>query len=246
MRALWTVLVALVLLHVLAALGGVGYLWASGRLDRDRVRGLVETFKLTIEEEKQQVAEAEALAEENRKKQAELARLEGLKRGPVTLADQLQTTHQDEDASLHKLNRMRREIGDLQRQVEIAKELIAKQRAGLEAERGAFDERVRRYKQMKEDGDFRRAVRMYESLKPKMAKRMFRNLLAAGEQRQVVNYLAAMKMRKAAGVLNEFKTPEEVAEATDLVRQLRERGLDPTGPGELASNIPVAGAGGAQ
>jgi hypothetical protein len=42
-----------------------------------------------------------------------------------------------------------------------------------------------------------------------------------------VDYLAAMQMRKAAGVLKEFKTPQEVAQASELLELLRRRGVDP-------------------
>ena len=242
MKTLWTAVTTVLILNVLALIGGIGILYATGRLDGDRVRGIVETLKMTIEEEDEQQALAGQLEEQNRLQAVEASRLNAVRHGPVTLADQLKTTHDSEDTSLHIANRMRRDIADLQRQVEIAKQLIAKQRETLTAEREAFDEMAKRHAEPKDDQDFRHAVAMYEKLKPKMAKQMFIRLLNDNKTQQVVNYLAAMKMRKAAAVLNEFKSPPEIVQATELIQQLRDRGMQPVTSADLATNQPKPGA----
>ncbi|NJL32148.1 MAG: hypothetical protein HC898_11290 [Phycisphaerales bacterium] len=65
---------------------------------------------------------------------------------------------------------------------------------------------------------FKLALQMYEQVRPKQGKQMMQELIVKGQMDQVVEYMAAMQLRKAAAILKEFKTPPEVAMATELVQ----------------------------
>ena len=90
----------------------------------------------------------------------------------------------------------------------------------------SFEQAVSREAKLKEDKDFQQTVKMYQQLKAKQVKQIFQQLLAQGMTGQVVEYLAAMQIRKAAAVIREFKSPNEVVQAANLLQSLRERGLD--------------------
>lgn len=228
MKSLWTALSLLLLLHAMALVGFVGWLKVSGRLDRQRLVRTREIYTLTLAQEKQQAEQATQLASETKAKALEAARLESIAaNGAVSLAERLKADQQADDMAMQRVERLQRDIADLRRQLVLAKDLLAKQKAELEAQRQEFEAAAKRERDLHDQADFQQAVQTYEQLKPRQVKEMFQTLIKEGKTRDVIDYLAAMQLRKAAAVLKEFKTPEEIPQATDLVQRLRERGVDP-------------------
>lgn len=228
-RPVLTAALILLLLHLLAAMGFVAWLAASGRVNHERIEQVVDTFKLTVEEEQRQQEEAARLAQEAAEKARQAAMLEAVADGPRTLQDRLAAQQQADELALHRVERLQRETDDLRRQIERAKEVIAKQKADLEAQRAAFDAYVQQELARRQDADFQQAVQMYEQLPPDQVKRMFQQLIAQGQIDQVVEYLAAMELRKAGKVIQAFETDQEVAQATQLLEMLRQREVYPPG-----------------
>lgn len=245
MKTLRAGLLLLLVLHLLAAAGFAAWLGTSGRLSRGRLKQTANLFKLTVAEEARQTDLAQKLEEETRAKAEDAARLERVGQGPPPLAERLAGDEQRQEIALQRVERMQREKEDLVRQLQAAKDLIAKQQADLEGQRREFAEARAAEVKLRDDRDFRQAVEMYEQLRPKQAKEMFQDLLRKKQEPQVVDYLAAMQLRKAAAVLKEFKTPEEVAQATGLVQRLRARGvevLSPSGPARTGMEAGAAGS----
>lgn len=238
MKSLLTAAVVLLILHLLAAVGFVAWLGASGRLNEQRARKVVDLFELTVAEQQRREQEAAQLAEETRAQAEQAARLEAVADGPRTMQDRLASEAQADALAMHRLERLQRETNDLRQQIERAKQLIADQKADLEAERAAFEEFLAERTDQLQDEDFQQTVQMYEQLKPDQAKQMFQQLMAAGETEQVVEYLAAMQLRKAGKVIQSFEGEAEIAQATQLLEMLRQRGVYPlpdvVGPDALA------------
>ncbi len=225
MKAIWTIIMTLLVINALAILGVVGWLYQDGRLNQGRIDKVRDIFELTIEEETLEKQQAQELAEKTRQQALEVARLESVSDGPVTLADRLVAEQQGDELAIQRVERLGREIQDLRRQLRLAKQLLTKQEEELATQRQAFEQAIEKQIKLQENQDFQQAVRMYQQVKPKQAKQMFQRLIQQGKQSQVVEYLAAMQLRKAAGVLKQFKSPQEIAQATDLLQQLRERGI---------------------
>lgn len=225
MKTAWTVISIVVLANMLALAGFVGWLRFTGRLDRARVNHLVEMFTLTVEQEVLEKEKAQALEEQAREQALQVARLESVGEGAVTLADRLHAQQQGSEAATLRVERMQREVHDLQRQLELTKQLLSKQRQELNDERKVFTEQARAADELRDDKNFQNALRMYEGVKPKQAKQMFQELMRRGMTDQVVDYLAAMQPRKAATVLKTFKSQVEIEQVADLVQRLRERGV---------------------
>lgn len=221
------IIMAAITINALALAGFVGWLHWSGRLNRDRVDRVVSTFKPTVEQEKKQQLEKEEKEAAEAKSKAELARMAKVSAGPLTLEDRIRSEAQSEDVAVQRLERLQRETADLRRQLEMAKQLVGTQKAELDAQKKAFAETVQRDEKLKADQSFQQTVEMYEQLKSTQVKEIFQNLLKQGKQAEVLDYIAAMQQRKAASVLKEFKTPQEIQVATDLMRRLRERGQAP-------------------
>jgi hypothetical protein len=228
MRTFWKALCLLLLINALALVGGLAWLKATGRLDRARAARVRDIFRLTIADEKAHEAASAQEAQVNHQKSVQAARLASVAiHGAVTIAQRLESERQGDEIAMQRVERLQRDIASLQQQLVLAKNLLAKQKADLEADRKAFEETRARQLKIQNDTDFQQAVQMYEQLPPKQAKDMFQQLITEGKKDQVIDYLAAMSLRKATSVLKAFKTVEETIVATDLVQRLRERGIDP-------------------
>lgn len=227
MKTLWNVFAIFLLLNVLALAGFIAWLGSSGRLNGERMRGIAKQLSITVQEERKITEEAAAAEEEARKKAEAAARLESVSKGPVTMGDHLAAQQEKNELAMMRVERMRRDIHDLQKQLETAKGQMTQQRAHLDAQRAAFEKAVKEKAKVQDDENFQQTVGMYEQLKAKQVKQMFQELINKGQADQVVDYLAAMQQRKAAAVLKEFKSPQDVVQAADLLERLRQRGVDP-------------------
>ena len=226
-RTLWLAVSVLLLLHAMVVVGGVLWLWTSGRLNGERVGKVVEVFRPTLVREKEMEAEAKKVAEDAVEREAEMARLSQLGKGPLTPEDRLTTDQREDELLRQRLERLEREKQDLLRQIELAKDALTKQKGELDSQRESFNKELAEEVKRRGDRDFAMAVQMYEQLRPKQAKEMFQALMRQGKVEEVVGYLAAMQLRKSSAVLKEFKTGEEIGQVTELVQHLRKRGVDP-------------------
>jgi delta 1-pyrroline-5-carboxylate dehydrogenase len=223
-KAFWNALAIVLLINALAMLAAAAYLRADGRLSTQRLRDATAIFALSIEQQEQReqaAAQQAALEAEQALRQHHLQRVA---EGPVSTRDQIERDLQAEEIALLQVQRMREEIRALQRQLEIARQAVARQKDEHDAQRAAWEQSIAEELQRREDEDFQTAVALYQRLKPAHAKDMFLQLIAAGRSDQVVQYLAAMQQRKAAAILREFKGLDEIPVATELLEQLRRRG----------------------
>lgn len=226
MKTIWTVLSVFLIVHVLAAAIGLAWLWQSGRLDRQRLLAVRDVFRYTIEQEGQQAEQADALAEEAEAKQSQLAWLRDLEAGPSSVEMRVAAEQQAREVALVRMERYRQDVVTLSETIEQGKRFLSSERQQIEAERVDHNSRLQERQDQQRDTDFRMAVRMLERVPAKQAKQMFGQLIRDGRKTQVVDYLAAMNTRKAAAVLGQFKQPNEIAQVTALVEQLRQRGVD--------------------
>jgi len=236
MRSLWTAISIVLLINAMALAGFGVWLHADGRLSRERIEHVVELFSMTTAEEVAAKEKDDLKKQRDDEVAREAARLERVADGPAQLAQKIAEDQEKDEIALQRLERLKRDIQDLQRTNELARRLLTEERAKLESDRKAFTEALAAEQTKRDSEDFQQAVKMYEQLRAKQAKEMFQQLMTQSKTDQVLDYLAAMQIRKAAAVLKEFKTAPEVAQATELVQRLRERGVNvsadakPSGP----------------
>lgn len=223
MRTILTAIILVLVINVLALGALAGWLGASGRLSKDRVRGAVELFSHTIEEEARLAAEAEQ-AERDAQSLAERAlRMQQVASGPVTPEARLESIQAVDEKTRALLERQRVESQALKRQLDTRQRLIEQRLAELDAKQQAFDQAIESKIEAMQGEDFKEAIAMLEGIPPKQAKQVIQRWLNDGAESQVVEYLSAMEERKATKVLKEFKLPNEVAQAASLIEQLRVR-----------------------
>ncbi|MBI1369513.1 MAG: hypothetical protein GC162_12775 [Planctomycetes bacterium] len=226
MKTAFHVLAIMAILHILGALGFVGYMVATDRVNRERLEAVRAVFEKTIAQAaadaKEQAKVDEAAAEQAQR----IAALEGKNAGPETVSQKLEGEQERNEITLRQLERTRQEVESLQRSLQLAQQRVEGQYNELLKEKQTLQKRLAQIEQQRNDEGFKKTVELYETLPPKQVKEMFVKLMSEGGGEHVVAFLEAMQPRKAAGVLKEFKTPEEVAKAVQLTEQLRARGSD--------------------
>jgi len=221
----------LCVLHVLALLGGVGWLAATERLSMDRVKEAVALFEPTTSEAEAQEEEekAEQMREDAERHADRAERAAGeAQPAPRSAAAELVDRQQNSELTLRRIERARAEIERLRGQLEAGQRKLEKQREALNEKQKAIEQRLKEIEQKKNSAGFKRAVRLYESLPEDQVKDMFMSMIDEGKTEQVVAYLEAMQARTAGKVLEEFQTPEELTQAVELTERLRQRGMDLT------------------
>ncbi len=229
MKTIGAVILTIILIHLLAAAGGVAWLGLTNRLSTERLHKVKDIFALTIEDQKVKDEEQAKLDAEHLALQKEKDRMAEVADGPTSVTDRLQEDQMKRDIVLAKVQRLQREMEDMNRNLEFAKAQLAKEKKQLDADRLAFEKAKEDMETQRLDADFERVVESYSSIKPRLAKQAFMELIKQGKQDEVVEYLAAMQLRKSAAILDQFKADEEVPVAAQLLEALRTRGITPEG-----------------
>lgn len=218
MKALWSAVSFLSVVHLLALVLFVGWLWRTDRLSAQRVQQLRDVFGPTI---------AEELAREAAAEKAQGVTSEAPDAVPARLSsrEQLNVLTMLQEQEQQVSNRLKEESEMLATQFEQLAQQTEAQRAVFEAERESWEEATRAERERKADEQFAQTVQQYESVPARQARDMLIELVERGDREQAVAYLDAMNKRAASRILREFKTPEQVVLATELLEELRTFGL---------------------
>jgi len=224
LKTLWHLFIGIVLVNLLAAAGFVGWMYMDGRINEARLQSVVDTFSMTIDQEARQEAEVQRLAQENQQALEQQARLESVGKGPTSINEQLDKVQQADQTALEKIKFFNEQNQALREEMARFEEDYNRRVAKLDRDRKAFEKWVKDRAEQTQDANFQQVVRLYETQPPKQTKQAFQSLIAQGRTDQVVEYLAAMSSRKAGKVLSQFKSPQEVPQAAELLEKLRVRG----------------------
>lgn len=218
MKKLWTIISFLSVIHFLAFIMFIGWLWQSDRLNRDRIDEVRALFSMTMPQAKFAAKQADIDAQQKINEQDELAMRDNPPfSSQASLAiNRAHKTQSDQAArNLEDTRKLSLQMIDNER------ELLEKEKEEFAQMKAAWDKDTIAERKRKTDEQFAQAVKIYESLSPKQSMQMLSNLVTAGNIDQVVSYLDAMNPRNAAKILKAFKTPEELILATQLQEKLR-------------------------
>jgi len=225
MKTLWQVISLLAVVHILGLAGFVGFLAGTDRINAERVELVRDTFMLTVAEEQAEEEELAAVAADAESTDERVATASDIDDpAPVSVAERLAQERAQNEATLRQIERTRKEVEDLRRNLKLAQERVQKQHDQLMAEKKAVEEKLTQIEQRLNDEGFKKAVQLYEALPAKQTKQMFVKLIGEGQIEQVVMYMEAMESRKAGGVMKEFKSEADLAMAVDIAERLRARG----------------------
>jgi len=221
MKKLIKVIMVVAILNLLAVLAGAGWVVASGRVDKQRVTEVVGMFEETtagrdtrIKKEEAEAAAALAFDDTS---------LPELAMNADELNDvRLQMTQIDRA----RLERMQREIKDLQDTLKRERALLASERVDFEDQRDAFGAMRDRLKEIEGSEQFSKSLDVLKESKAKDSMAMLSVLITQGKREQVVTYLSALSKGVRTEVVAEFIKAGEEQLAAGLLESIRMRGQE--------------------
>jgi flagellar motility protein MotE (MotC chaperone) len=212
-KKLFHVIVLALAANFLLFAGGVGYLWKTQRLDREKVHSIREIlFPPNAEANPATQPTAQSAAQPALSLDAVLAAHAGM-----PAAEQVQLLQRTFDSRMAQLDRRTEELKALHDLVKLGESRLAADRDAFEHELAALRKREQEADRLAKDKGFQDSLELYGTMKPKQVKDVFAGL----PDDVVVRYLRAMDPGQAGKIIKEFKTPAEVQRVKGLLEQVR-------------------------
>jgi len=221
MKRLFNVLMLILAINFVAIAGGVGWLVQSKHVDREKFAAIREiVFPKKTDAPATQPAGSESPSTQPILKLEELlARTTGR-----SASDQVEFIQHAFDAQMAQLDRRARELNDQQRQVDLAKQQMSRDRAALVADQKKLADERQLATRLAGDKGFQDSLLRYQAMPGKQVKQIFMTL----DDATVMNYLQAMEPRTAARIIKEFKSPEELDRIHKVLELMRVAQISPT------------------
>lgn len=221
MKKLTKALFIVAVLNLLAVLGGVGWLMSSGRVSKDRVVEMTSLFKEPIA-----VVEARAKAEEAAAQKALAEQEKPLPSIPLNAQERNQVRVEMTQIDRQRLDRLKKEVANLQATLDKKSRLIEQSRIELEKERDEFNQMRARLAGLEGGEQFEKSLGTLSEMKAKDAKAVLSQLLDEDKKEEVITYLSSMDGGVRTGIISEFIKSGEEKLAADLLESIRLRGLE--------------------
>jgi len=217
MKKIFLVIVLTLALNFLALAGGVGYLCQSGQLNKTKLMQIKDVIF------GQPAPAATTQPSGKGPSQPDLSTLM-LNQGGRPALDQIEFLRRTFDARMLELDQRQRTISDLQRQVDLANQKLASDRAALDKREKDLTAREQEAQKLQDDAGFQTSLSLYETMPPKQVKSIFMTL---GEP-TVQAYVQAMDARTAGKIIKEFKSPDETAFIQRVLEGIRQSQVSST------------------
>jgi hypothetical protein len=212
-KKIFTVIALTLALNFLGLIGGVGWLVRSGHLDKAKMKQIREiVFPPPVPATPTQTLAEAATTRPTLRLDELLAKMSG--RSAVEQVDTIQQTF---DAQMLLVDRRQRELTDLQKQVDLANQKLAADRAAFEKQRAALAAREDESARLAADKGFQDSLALYTAMPSKQVKTIFMSL----DEETVQHYFEAMDPREAAKIIKEFKTPSETSFIQNVLERMR-------------------------
>jgi flagellar motility protein MotE (MotC chaperone) len=215
MKKIYHVLVLTLALNFLALAGGIGWLVQNKKIDKPKLMAIREIVFPTTKPTTQptDVVAGDPTTQPMLRLEEALAKSAGR-----SASEQVDFIQHAFDAQMSQLDRRERELSDLSRQVELAKQQATRDRAALEKQQKDLVDRQQLQKRNETDKGFQDALALYNKMPSKQVKEVFKTM----PDEQVVQFLQSMQPRNATRILKEFKTPEEQDRVAKIMEKLRQ------------------------
>jgi len=225
MKMLLRVFMILAVIHLLAIIGFVGWMAGTGHLDGRRLDELKSMVNETVAKRDARELEAQREAEAAAQKPDDEVI-------PLTAEQKINRKLGSSEADRQVVQRMRREVQDLQRTLQLERTKLDESRATFLAERDAFEQQREKIRQIEGDEQFQGALATLAAMKADQAHSLLLETLSIGPDGYdtVVAYLNSMSARKRAEIMGKFEEKDPVL-AADLLERLRTRGVGATAAG---------------
>lgn len=177
MKSIWNAISIVAVANMLALLGLIGWLVSGDRLNVDRAREIRERLGTTIAQD-QAIADAKK-REEDAKAAADDAERKA-SRPPLSAQERLDARLEATELDRQRAMRLRREIEDLQAQLDRQRGEIEAARTDLAIRERAFNSMVQLQRDSVESEQFQRALGVLSALKPAEATAILMQVMRSG------------------------------------------------------------------
>ncbi|MFA6043451.1 MAG: hypothetical protein WC718_00580 [Phycisphaerales bacterium] len=178
MKTILNIIVVLAIANLLAIGGFVGWLRSSDRINWERAGEVRKLLSKTITDEKSEALAASAKMEADKKAAVEAVKAA---RPPLTaeerLAARIEATKLDEE----RINRLHREVEDLQRGLAAERTALDGDKAAFAAQRKAFEDSVKSTQLAQTDAQFQKSLTVLTTMKPAQAATILQQLITTGQ-----------------------------------------------------------------
>lgn len=216
MKKFASVIVLTLAINFLAAAGGIAYLFQSGKLDRTKILAIKDLIFAPPAAEAPTTQPAVDDAAPTTQPINSLDKLLAQASGR-TAGEQVEFIQRSFDAQMALLDRRQRELADLQRQVDLSKQQMERDRAAFEKARTELASREQQATKLATDKGFQDSLALYNTMPSKQVKTIFMTL----DDATMKQYLQAMQPRVAARIIKEFKAPDEVVRIQKVMESMR-------------------------
>jgi hypothetical protein len=220
MKRILSVIVLTLAINFLAALGGVGYLFQSGKLNKEKVGKLKE---IVFAPPAPAATTQPSAGPTTKPGELNLSTLLASRKGTSAI-EQVDFLKRTFDTQMLELDRKQRELTDLQRQVDLANQKLAADRIALEKRDKDLTAREQQAQKLQDDQGFQNSLSIYNAMPPKQVKTIFMTL----SETTVQQYLEAMDSRTAGKIIKEFKTPDETSFIQRVLERIRQSQVSST------------------
>ncbi len=205
-------LALLALIHLFAIAGLVGYLFASGRLNAERVNQMAMVLRGEFPKPQpaSQPASAPAPPEPSR---AEIERLRSQREYYELVAE-----------------RHQRELDDRRRVNQTIQLNVSREMEAIERQKAELAERIRKLAEQSGQDGFAQVVEMYSSMDPVKAKELlYRSSISRNSVVEAATILSRMDENRSKKIFNACKTPGELEWVQRILAQIQQSSV--TGAG---------------
>jgi hypothetical protein len=220
LKKLFFVLVLTLALNFIALAGGVGYLFQTGQLNKAKISQIKDVL---FAPPPAPSAPAAATTSKTPDSRTVLANLMSGQTGRPAL-DQVEFLRRTFDAQMLELDQKQRQVADLQRQVDLANQKLASDRAALDKREKDLDAKEQETQRLQDDAGFQSSLALYTAMPAKQVKSIFMTL---GEP-TVQQYIQAMDTRTAGKIIKEFKSADETAFIQRILERIRQSQVSST------------------
>ena len=213
MKRLWNILVLTLALNFVLLAAVVGYIHQTAHVNHGKIQAIKDVLFPPEPVTAPPTTQPVATTQPTLRLEELLARSAG--RPP---AEQLEFIRQSFDSQMAQLDRAHRALLDLQRQVKLAQDKLAADRAALEQEKTTVASQKSDAERLAADKGFQDSLALYQTMPPKQVKTLFMGM----DDPTVNRFLQSMEPRVAAKITKEFKAPDEVERLKRIMETMRQ------------------------
>lgn len=211
------------ILNLLAILGGVGWMFSSGRMSKDRVMELSSLFSEPVAVVEMKLkAEQAAIDKELAEQEAPLPAL------ALNTEERNRVRVEMTQVDRQRLDRMKQEVKNLQLSLRKERQAAIDERAELDNEKKEFDLMRERLAELEGGEQFQKSLDTLSGMSAKDSTKVIQSMLNDSKEEEVLAYLSAMDKRVRSSIMTQIVKGGDNKLAADLLESLRVHGLEST------------------